>query len=306
MPWYFQHAYQRLASNTMCLVQKYYNYAYFGLLGNEYLRLLAESHRQQIRSFSLFTLNPEIAAYDQVEIQKLIPQAEVSVHHYQEDSLPEEGFEAKFDIALLNNTLALNREPEEGLFRAIKCVRPDGFVSVVTPGLHTLAELRNALFMAKSERSGGFSSLIPKFFDACDLSGLIHRLGLRMGGVHTQVLTPTFDTVVELLKELSSWGMAGVMASSGSFTRDELLALAALYQTFFYAKDQPGKVTATVEMLIFGGFVEAPGQLSRGGPSAELKDIRTFIEEDDKANNEKTAVEAGKIYEEEEDDVDKK
>ena len=81
-------------------------------------------------------------------------------------------------------------------------------------------------------------------------------------------------------------------------SRQELLAAAAIYQSFFYDKANRAQVECTVELMTFGGFKASADQFKRKQKEVNLGDFRKFVEEDDREKGETTKIVTGVIREE--------
>lgn len=301
LPRYFQLGFQSLAMNTICLSQKYKHFAFFGLLGSEYLKILPEDIKESIKTFTLFSLSPDMAAIDIPIIKELLPNAKVSFEEKSEEDLT--GTDQTFDIAILNNSMIYHSNFNNAFDRLQKRMVPDGCLRGVAPGPTTFAELRNSFYMAQSERRGGNQPIVPKFCSPAEIGNFLHKNAFRMSAVGTELIKLDYDSVIDFWLELSEWGFGGWLTNIGDIKKDDLFAAAAIHNSFFKNKKEgakEGSVEVTFELLGMGGFKEAQDQMKKNPQQMTMENFVEFAKKEEERTGVKVSYEIGELLEEDE------
>lgn len=163
------------------------------------------------------------------------------------------------------------------LSRMISILKPDGVIIGSMFAGETLYELRSSLFVAESERQGGFSPHVSPFIRPQDLGGLLGRTGFNMITIDLDELIIRYPSMIELMYDLK--GMAENNCSwnrKNHLQRDTIMAATAIYQEMYASPDQEG-VPATFQVLSFIAWKpheSQPKPAPRGSGTFSLKDIK--------------------------------
>ena len=158
-------------------------------------------------------------------------------------------------------------------------LRPDGLLLAAFPGERSLHELRESLYRAESEISGGVSPRISPFTAIKDAGGLMQRAGLALPVADLVRIPVTYRDPATLLADLRGMGESSVLAArrKGPLRRDVLVRAMELYRQNWRTD---GGVTATFEIIVLTGWAPHASQqkpLKPGSATASLADaVRDF------------------------------
>jgi hypothetical protein len=125
------------------------------------------------------------------------------------------------------------------------------------------------------EVSGGASPRVAPFADVRDLGALLQRAGFALPVVDSEIVTVTYATPLDLMRELKAMGASNMLVARRRrpVTR-RLLALAAeIYAERFAQAD--GRVPATFEILTLTAWApdaSQPKPLRPGSATTRLAD----------------------------------
>jgi NADH dehydrogenase [ubiquinone] 1 alpha subcomplex assembly factor 5 len=156
-------------------------------------------------------------------------------------------------------------------------LKPDGVVIGNMFAGETLYELRSSLYLAESEREGGFSPHISPFIRPQDLGGLLNRAGFNMITIDHDELVVRYPSMIELMYDLKGMGENNCSWNrKNHLHRETILSASAIYQEM-YGSPQEAGIPATFQVLSFIGWKpheSQPKPASRGSATFSLKDIK--------------------------------
>jgi SAM-dependent methyltransferase len=170
-----------------------------------------------------------------------------------------------------------------GLFIQIKrALMPDGLFLAAIPGSGTLQELRESLFAAEDELTGGVSPRVIPFADVRDIGALLQRAGFALPVVDVETYTVRYDSLFPLMRDLRSMGMSNPLAtrSKRPATRKLFLRAAEIYAERF--SDPDGRIRATFAIIYASGWAPHESQqkpLKPGSAKTRLADALRVKEE---------------------------
>lgn len=156
-----------------------------------------------------------------------------------------------------------------------RALKPDGLLLMAMLGGDTLVELRDALFEAESEVTGGVSPRVSPFADLRDVAGLLQRAGFALPVADADTIPVTYETAFHLMRDLRGMGEANaVLERRRRFSPRALFARAAeIYAERFAGPD--GRVPARFQVLYLTAWApsaDQPKPLRPGSASARLAD----------------------------------
>jgi len=180
-------------------------------------------------------------------------------------------------LSLVVSGLALHRVNDlpGTLLQIRRALRPDGLFMAAVLGSQSLQELRQALIEAEAELHGGASPRVAPFADVREYGGLLQRAGFALPVSDAELLTVTYASPRELMREIRALGGGNVMAARrkaplprGTFERAE-----EIYRTHHGTK--VGKVKASFEIVYLMGWAPHDSQqkpLAPGSAKRRLAD----------------------------------
>jgi SAM-dependent methyltransferase len=146
------------------------------------------------------------------------------------------------------------------LLQIRQALRPDGLFLAAMTGGRTLAELREALFLAETEMRGGASPRVLPAADIRDIGALLQRAGFALPVVDRDVLTVRYDSAFHLFRDLRAMGATSALGERerrppgrGFFAR-----AAEIYAERF--ADADGRIRATFEIVSLSGWAPHESQ----------------------------------------------
>ncbi len=181
--------------------------------------------------------------------------------------------EEAFDLVFSAMSLHLANDLPGALLQARRSLRPDGLFLAALPGGDTLRELREAFLHAELECEGGTSPRVAPMADLRDLGSLLQRAGFALPTVDRDLITLTYETPFDLMRELRGLGQANMLnARRRTPLRRATLARAAeIYAERFGRSD--GRIGATVEIVMLTGWApheDQPRALQPGSARQSL------------------------------------
>lgn len=159
-------------------------------------------------------------------------------------------------IDLFVSTLALHwtNDLPGALLQIRRALRPDGLLLATAPGGRTLSELREALFVAESEVTGGASPRVLPAADVPDLGALLQRAGFALPVVDRETITVRYASAIHLFHDLRAMGATNVSPERDRrHAPRRLFARAAEVYGERFA-DPDGRVRATFDLLSLSGW----------------------------------------------------
>lgn len=178
---------------------------------------------------------------------------------------------------------SVNRLPE-ALMQMRQALKPDGLLIAAFPGERSLHELRDSLYRAESEITGGVSPRLSPFTAIKDAGGLMQRAGLALPVADLIRLPVTYRNPMTLLTDLRGMGETSVLTGRRKQTLRKDVLMRAME---IYAKTWPaegGGVTATFEIVMLTGWAPHASQqkpLKPGSAKASMQEaIRSATPKD--------------------------
>ena len=132
---------------------------------------------------------------------------------------------------------------------------------------------------AEADILGGASPRVAPFCDVRDAGALLQRAGFALPVADAEVLTVTYASALELMRELKAMGAGNVLhdRSRKPVSRRLLLRAAEIYSERF--QDGDGRIPATFELITMTGWAPDENQqrpLQPGSATVRLADaLRT-------------------------------
>lgn len=153
---------------------------------------------------------------------------------------------------------AVNNLPE-ALSAMRKALKPDGLLIAAFPGERTLHELRDSLYRAEAEITGGVSPRVSPFVAIRDAGALMQRAGLALPVADILSIPVTYRNPMRLFADLRGMGETNILADRKKQTlrRDVLRRSLELYEENWKVD---GGVSATFEVLMLTGWAPHESQ----------------------------------------------
>ncbi|MEZ5730652.1 MAG: methyltransferase domain-containing protein [Hyphomicrobiaceae bacterium] len=183
--------------------------------------------------------------------------------------------DGSFDLVVSALSLQMVNDLPGVLAQCRRALKPDGLLLAAITGGRTLAELREALLVAEAELTGGAAPRVAPVADVRDLGALLQRTGFALPVADSDVVTVTYDSPLEVLRDLRAMAATSVLVDRPRrpLRRDVLMRALAIYTERFALPG--GRVPATFEILTLTGWVPHESQqkpLQPGSASARLAD----------------------------------
>ena len=175
-----------------------------------------------------------------------------------EEQLPF-GF-GKLDLVVSTLALHWTNDVIGALIQIRRALKPDGLFLGSLFGGATLNELRQCLFEAELEITGGAGPRISPFADASDAASLLQRAGFALPVADVDRVTVRYAHPLKLLADLRAMGETSVLAERHPkrLTRHVLGRAFELYIKDFAEPD--GRIPATFEILTLTGWTPDESQ----------------------------------------------
>jgi hypothetical protein len=136
-------------------------------------------------------------------------------------------------------------------------------------------ELRQALALAETEVMGGLSPRVAPMAEIRDMGALLQRAGLSLPVADRLPKTVTYANAFALMADLRAMGETNALADRhrAPVRRALFLRMAEIYALRFAAKDDPGRIRATFELIFLSGWAPHESQqkpLRPGSAKARL------------------------------------
>lgn len=156
-----------------------------------------------------------------------------------------------------------------------RALKPDGLLLMAMLGGDTLVELRDALFEAEGEVTGGVSPRVSPFADLRDAAGLLQRAGFALPVADADTIAVTYETAFHLMRDLRGMGESNaVLERRRQVSPRALFARAAeIYAARFAGPD--GRVSARFQVLYLTAWApsaDQPRALRPGSATGRLAD----------------------------------
>lgn len=167
------------------------------------------------------------------------------------------------------------------LAQVAAALKPDGLAVFSFFAGDTLRELREALFAAEQEMTGGVTPRVAPMIDLRQAGSLLQRAGLSLPVADLERIPLRYGEVLSLMRDIKSLGLGNCLLDRGKglTSPNLLLRAAAIYAARF--ADGDGRLPATVEIAWAMAWKPHPSQqqpLKPGSAKARLADaLRPFI-----------------------------
>lgn len=146
------------------------------------------------------------------------------------------------------------------LLQIKNALKPDGLFLSAMLGGETLYELRDCLAQAELEISGGVSPRVAPFADKQQIGALLQRAGFALPVIDSDIITVTYNTVFDLMKDLRRMGEGNaILARKKSFTAKSLFLRAGEIYAQKYAESD-GRIRASFEIIFMSGWAPHDSQ----------------------------------------------
>ena len=165
-----------------------------------------------------------------------------------------------YDLITSALTLQYVNDLPGALTQIRRALKPDGLFMGAMIGGSSLTELRQATLQAEEEMTGGASPRVAPMADVRDLGALLQRAGFALPVADSDVITVTYATALDLMRELKAMGASNVLLERRRvpMTRALLTRIAEIYHERFANED--GRITATFEILTMTGWAPHESQ----------------------------------------------
>jgi SAM-dependent methyltransferase len=183
---------------------------------------------------------------------------------------------ASIDLFVSALALQWTNDLPGALIQIRQALRPDGlFLAALTAG-RTLSELREALFVAETESTGGASPRVIPAADVRDLGALLQRAGFALPVADRDIITVRYDSAFNLLADLRAMGAANTLVerSRAPTARRLFMRAAEIYAERF--SDPDGRIRASFEIVSLSGWAPHESQQQparRGSAQVRLADV---------------------------------
>ena len=179
------------------------------------------------------------------------------------------------DLVVSGLTLHLVNDLPGALIQIRRALKPDGLFLAAVLGGQTLTELREVMALAEDEIDGGVSPRVAPFADVRDYGALLQRAGFALPVSDADVLSATYATPFDLMREVQAMGASNALAARRKqpLKRSILIRAAEIYADKFPANS--GRVSATFEIIHLTGWApdaSQPKPLAPGSADTRLAD----------------------------------
>ena len=166
----------------------------------------------------------------------------------------------QFDLAVSLLALHAVNDLPGAMVQIRRALKPDGLFLACLLGGQTLIELREVLFTAELELTGGASPRVAPFSDLRDLGGLLQRAGFALPVTDIEPLVVRYDSPFGLFADLRAMGSTNVLVGRQRTPtpRSLFMRAAALYAERF--SDPDGRIRATFELVWLSGWAPHESQ----------------------------------------------
>jgi len=161
------------------------------------------------------------------------------------------------------------------LLQVREALKPDGLLLVAMLGGDTLFELRQALFQAETEATGGVSPRVSPMVDLRDAAGLLQRAGFALPVADLDTITVSYGDAFALMRDLRGMGQTNAVRARhrAPMRRETMLHAAALLSERF--ADDEGRIAITFQvvwLMAWAPHAAQPKPLPRGSAKVRLAD----------------------------------
>ncbi|MEM6497726.1 MAG: methyltransferase domain-containing protein [Pseudomonadota bacterium] len=195
-----------------------------------------------------------------------------------------------YDLVTSALTLQYVNDLPGTLSQIRRALKPDGLFMGSLVGGATLTELRQATLAAEEELAGGASPRVAPMADVRDLGALLQRAGFALPVADSDVVTATYATAFDLMRELKAMGASNVLIERRRvpMTRRLLTRIAEIYQERFATED--GRIAATFEILTMTGWAPHESQQQPLRPGSARSRLADALGTTERATGDVTGV----------------
>ncbi len=195
-----------------------------------------------------------------------------------------------YDLVTSVLTLQFVNDLPGTLSQIRRALKPDGLFMGVLAGGATLTELRQVTLAAEEELTGGASPRVAPMADVRDLGALLQRAGFALPVADSDVVTVTYATAFDLMRELKAMGASNVLMERRRvpMTRRLLTRIAEIYQERFATED--GRIAATFEILTMTGWAPHESQQQPLRPGSARSRLADALGTTERATGDVTGV----------------
>ena len=192
-----------------------------------------------------------------------------------EDMLP---FRDK-SLNLVVSGLSLHRVNDlpGALIQICHALHPDGLFIGAALGNRSLLELRHALIKAEAELEGGASPRVAPFADMREYGTLLQRAGFALPVTDSDLLTVTYPSPRDLMREIRAMGGGNVMAERRKEprARGTLERAEEIYRMWYGTPE--GRITASFEIVYLSGWAPHESQQKPLAPGSAMKRLADVL-----------------------------
>ncbi|HRJ11860.1 MAG TPA: SAM-dependent methyltransferase, partial [Alphaproteobacteria bacterium] len=139
-------------------------------------------------------------------------------------------------------------------------LKPDGWFLAVFYGGESLIELRQALWQADEEISGGVNMRVAPMIDLRDAAALLQRAQFALPVADHDVITVHYPDMFAVMRELRMAGLTNMLTGrpKSLTTKNYFLRAAQIYAEKFSLPD--GRIPATAEVISLSAWAPSEGQ----------------------------------------------
>ncbi|MEM8551176.1 MAG: SAM-dependent methyltransferase [Pseudomonadota bacterium] len=188
-------------------------------------------------------------------------------------------FSRQFDLAVALGGLHTANDPVARLGEIRGTLQPDGLFLGVAAAAGTLWELRDALFEAETELTGGAGMRVAPFSDVRRWGDALARAGFALPVSDEMGLTVRYSALSALLDDLGGMGERGVLRQRTAAPKELFRVAEEVYRTRF--SDPDGRLRASFSFAFLSGWAPHKTQqkaVKRGSASMRLEDALNAVD----------------------------
>ena len=144
------------------------------------------------------------------------------------------------DLVISNLSMQNSNDTSVAYSRILDSLKADGILAGHVYGKYTLEELKYCLYLAESERSGGFASHVYHTEDIATIGNLVDRVGYKLTSFTEKEIVEEFEDMMHLMDYLSSTGMSfSGQDARNTVLKDLFIASTALYTNLYGREYEP-------------------------------------------------------------------
>lgn len=163
------------------------------------------------------------------------------------------------------------------LIQICHALHPDGLFIGAALGNRSLLELRHALIKAEAELEGGASPRVAPFADMREYGTLLQRAGFALPVTDSDLLTVTYPSPRDLMREIRAMGGGNVMAERRKepLARGTLERAEEIYRMWYGTPE--GRITASFEIVYLSGWAPHESQQKPLAPGSAMKRLADVL-----------------------------